>query len=559
MQQTLLIVDDEENILNALQRIFVEDGYQIYTALSGEEALKILANTPVQVVISDQNMPNMKGAQFLSIVKTKYPLTTRIILSAYSDFDLLIEAINNGAIYKFLTKPWDDTTLRQVIRDAFVVTKEKTDKEVKLEKMIDHDLLTGLPNQFLFRQQVMQSIKACQIENCSFALIILHLVNFDKLIALIGEEQSDEILKTVSTRLKEWIKFETHISRFVYKFNLLLENVLKSTLNESLNALIQELHKPFKVENKSFFLTVNIGVCFFPDHGSDYDTLKANANAAYVQSKQFGANTYQIYKPQDKTKAAHLVTEVEIYQAIKNNEFVVYYQPIVSVDTIQIKCAEALIRWQHPTKGLIAPDFFISLSEETGLIVPIGTWVLETACNQIKMWNDMGHDIMVAINVSQRQLKDSGFLGTLASILKSTRINPRNLELEITESIMMHDLGAIIEIMHEIEKYSVSLAMDDFGTGYSSLSYLKYLPFKALKIDKSFIDDITNKKKSVEVLTAIISVAKALGLTLIAEGVETKEQLAILKNQKCDLSQGYLFSQPVTVENFNLLLTKPHL
>lgn len=559
MSQNILLVDDEEYILNVLKRIFRSEGYQVYTASSGEAALKILKESPVQVIISDQNMPEMTGAEFLSIVKKKYPDTTRIILSAYTDFDLLIEAINDGAIYKFLSKPWDDDKLKSVVREAFLISKENKDKKAELEKLIDYDPLTGLQNRFLFRQTIIKAINTSRINHQPFGLVILELVNFSRINTAVGEENGDEVLKIIANRLKSWVKFENHITRFGYKFNMLIENISTTTLNTELKILFDKIHEPIKVDDKEVIVTVNIGISFFPEHGNDYDTLLTHATNALIKSIELGVNTYKIFDILEAPKIIHQFSDSDIYEAIQNNQFILHYQPIVTADNGVIKCAEALIRWQHPTKGVIPPNDFIPFCEANGLMILVGNWVLEAACRQLKKWNDMGHDIMIAVNISQNQLRDQSIIPTIKTILEKTNINPKKLELEITESVMMHDLGEIIEVMQQLSKLLITLSMDDFGTGYSSLSYLKYLPFNYLKIDKSFIDDLTTKKTSIEILTAIISLAKILGMTLIAEGVETLEQLTILRNLKCDLIQGYYFSKAVPVDEFNLLLKKTHL
>lgn len=554
--QKLLIVDDEPQILKALKRLFQDEGYEISTATSGVEGLKILSELPIQVILSDQRMPNMTGSEFLSKVKTLYPDTVRIILSAYSDFDALKDAINNGAIYKFLNKPWDDELLCLEIRNAFKITQKNLDIERKISLALDHDRLTGLQSRLLFSRQLTNAIKEARTNHYSLALVVLNIDQFNKVNYLVGETGGDEILKIISDRLKIWLNGENNLTRSDDKFYLILENIDKLTVEDKLNQLMTELNKTVKISNTDFHLHASIGVSFFPEHGDSYQILMKHAYDAILESKKIGGNTYQIYQPLSKNTLLESITEIDLYKALKENQFIVYYQPIVATQNDQIKGAEALIRWQHPKHGFLFPDSFISLCEESGLIVDIGYWVLQSACEQLKKWRDAGHDVFMAVNLSPRQLKDPDLYNKVKQLLKATGIPPENLELEITESVMMHDLGKNIELMHQLAKLSIKLSIDDFGTGYSSLSYLKNLPIHLLKIDKSFIDDIAKKENSMEILKAIISLAKILNLELIAEGVETKEQLNILTNENCMLFQGYYFSKPVTSEEFSALLIK---
>jgi EAL domain-containing protein (putative c-di-GMP-specific phosphodiesterase class I)/FixJ family two-component response regulator len=402
-EHTLLIVDDEKNILNALRRIFEEEGYTILTATSGLEALELLEKSSIQVIISDQMMPNMTGAEFFRQVKNLYPKTIRIILSAYSDFDSIKEAINEGSIYKFLNKPWDNNLLCQQVRGAFLVNAEQNEKEQNVIKLINQA-----------------------------------------------------------------------------KFN---------------------------------------------------ETNKASFKS--------------------------LVSEQEIQDALNHEQFVIYYQPIVGANNNKIIAAEALLRWQHPTLGLLSSDQFIPFCEESGFILPIGAWVLRVACHQLKLWHDQGYNnLSIAVNVSARQFKDSKLLDDIRKALLSSRISPSFLEIEITESLVMSNVETNIVMLQALRNLGIKLSLDDFGTGYSSLSYLKVFPIDILKIDKSFIDDIVSNQSSIEILSAIIALAKILGLATIAEGIEKSEQLQILKEKNCDRIQGYLFSKPVPAEEFSQLLKK---
>jgi len=553
----LLIVDDEPNILTALKRTLQEDGYQIYTANSGMEGLKILAESesPIQVVLSDQRMPNMAGSEFLTRVKELYPHTVRIILSAYSDFDALKDAINNGAIYKFLNKPWEEEALRMQIREAFKITSKNIENENKITWLLDHDKLTGLQNRFLFSQQLEKEINHAQVKGLSLALIAMNIDQFNKVNYLVGEKNADMVLQQLSDRLKLWLNNEKNMTRSADKFYL-IEILDKDTIDIRVKDLIMEINKTITVSNTDFHLRASIGVSLYPDHGNNYNALMKHAYDASLASKKLSGNTYQIYNPLSKLKVMELISEQDLYTALEHNQFIVYYQPIVDANTSVIKGAEALVRWQHPKYGFLPPDSFISVCEENGLIIPLGFWVMQAACHQLKQWRDKGHDLFIAVNLSPRQLREAELLDKIHNLLLTSGVPPQCLEIEITESVMMQDLGCNMEIMNKLSDLSIKVSIDDFGTGYSSLSYLKNLPIHLLKIDKSFIDDIVMHSSSIEILKAIILMAKSLGLKVIAEGVEAKEQLDILKAEKCDFIQGYYYSKPVTAIEFQKLLGK---
>jgi diguanylate cyclase (GGDEF)-like protein len=554
MEQTLLLVDDEPNVLNSLERTLEDDGYIIYTADSGKSALALLATTTVQLIISDQRMPNMTGAELLTEVKKLYPNTARIILSGFTDFNALKDAINNGAIYKFINKPWDIDVLKTVVKDAF---QHAVPSENVALNVLNKDPATGLINRFLFKEQLDARIVSAQKTQQSIAIVLLFLDGFNKVDELLGEINRDKLLWFMAQRLKKFVAEEADIVSIGRgKFCLLFLNKAKGSLDKLLDTILAEINQPVNLLNVSYRLSATIGVSLFPEHGDTYYSLLKHAEYARVQSVKLGENSYQIYKETVISKDRELISELDILYALQKNEFIVFYQPIVSAKTHKILGCEALVRWKHPKYGLLYPEAFIPLCEETGLINQLGAFVLRKACEHLKKTHELNSKLFMAINISPRQLRDLAFIDLLKNTLADTNINPEFLELELVESVMMYDVAFHINTMQKIAALGIKLSIDDFGTGYSSFTYLKLLPITNLKIDKSFIDDIDKSQKSNKIIVAIINLAKKLGLNLVAEGVETNKQLALIKRTKCDLIQGFLFSKPLCAEDFHTLLAK---
>lgn len=554
MDQALLFVDDEPNILQSLRRIFEDDSYTVYTATSGKDALEILSKTPIQVIISDQRMPNMTGTEFLTQVKMLYPKTVRIILSGFSDFNALIDAINNGAIYKFINKPWDIDALRALVNDAFQRTIPIAD-DAEILKLAHKDSLTKLPSRFLFNKRLEHLIISARKTNQSIAIIILFLDGFNRLDEVLGEINGDKVLQLIAQRLQKLVEEDTDIASLGRgKFCLLFENILQNSLENLFRKILAEIKKPVKLLNGEYLLSSTIGISLFPEHGDTYYTLMKHAEYARSLSAKVGRNTYKIYSVGMVSKDRELISEQDIVSALERSEFIVYYQPIVSAKTYKILGAEALVRWIHPHHGFLSPDAFIPLCEETGLIIELGAFVLKQASMQLKKWHDINNKLFMSVNISPRQLIEPTLIDLLQSILSSTDIHPEFLELELTENVMMYDVALHIDIMQKIAALGIKLTIDDFGTGYSSLTYLKLLPITKLKIDKSFVTDIDKNKINNDIITVIITLAKTLGLTLVAEGVETNVQLALLKRKKCEQIQGFIFSKPVSFKDFSLLL-----
>ncbi len=388
--------------------------------------------------------------------------------------------------------------------------------------------------------------------------MLIDLDRFKVINDTLGHAIGDRLLQEVAQRLTGCLREGDTVARLGGdEFMLLLPGVehTKSTI-KIVQKILETFKSPFYFNDHELHITTSIGIALYPDDGEDAQTLLKNADTALHRAKEQGRNNYQFYtSTMNATALERLSLEGKLRHALEREEFVVYYQPQVSLSTGQIVGMEALVRWRHPDLGLIPPMKFIPLAEETGLIIPLGFWVLRTACAQNKAWQKAGYPpLRVAVNLSTRLFKQQTFIQVVAQTLHETGLDPDYLELELTEGIIMENIETTITTLKELKKMGVHISVDDFGTGYSSLAYLKRFPIDTLKIDRSFVLDITTDPDDAMIAMLIINVAHHLKLRVIAEGVETKEQLAFLRSHGCDEIQGYLFSRPLPAEEFVRLL-----
>lgn len=589
MVRTILLVDDEEDIGSSLARLLRRDAYRVLRAKSAAEGMSLLADNDVGVVISDQRMPGLTGVEFLSQVKELYPHAMRIVLSGYADIDAVMNAINCGAIYKFFTKPWDNETLRAEVLEAFrhhelILEKARLVKEIQtandmlaqvnlewqaavahrdrqIERISHYHPLTDLPNRQLFLDRLEQDLAHAQRDNRLVVIMLLNLDRFKQINDTLGHLLGDDVLQCVAERLKTQARAGdtiAHLGGDEFGFVLPGMESAQSSADFAQKLIDLFVHEPLLVGEHELFVSICAGISLYPLDGVDANMLIQNANAALHHAKKEGSGNFQYYTNQMNASARlRLTMETELHRALSREEFVLHYQPKVDLLSGKIIGMEALLRWQSPERGLVAPGEFIPLLEETGLIVSVGEWVLREACRQARVWQQLGlPDIRVAVNLSAVQFGQPDLADVIEAIFKDNDFDPSLgiLELELTESLLMKNTDRTAATLNQLHEFGIRFSIDDFGTGYSSLSYLKRFPISMLKIDQSFVCDVSKMGDDAQIVRAIIALGHSLGLKVIAEGVETVEQLGSLRIMQCDEIQGYLFSRPVRGDEMTRLL-----
>jgi PAS domain S-box-containing protein len=452
---------------------------------------------------------------------------------------------------------------------------ELKEAEQRIRHLAYYDGATGLPNRQFFTERLAQALALAKRHRGQLGVLALDLDQFKRINDTLGHTAGNELLAAVARRLADAVREADSLGRpdgespvpveasdLIARlegdeFCLLITDLAQyHDAAKVARRLLQELRKPFRIGNREMFVTASIGLALYPLDGEDADSLLKNAGAAMHFAKEQGRDNYQFYsRAMNATALEKLSMESQLRKALERGEFLLNFQPKIRVANGQIVGLEALIRWRHPELGLVRPAQFIPLAEETGLIVRIGDWVLRTACRQNQAWRGAGYPaVHVAVNIASPHFRRGGLVASVAAALKESALDPALLEVELTESMLMHSVDATLDTLFQLKDMGVRLAIDDFGTGYSSLSYLKRFPLDTLKIDRSFVKDLPHDAEDAAITRAIIAMAHSLKLAVVAEGVETEEQLAFLQQHGCEVVQGFLFSQPLPAEDLGALL-----
>ncbi len=551
----VLVVEDDEPTRMLLRRALEREGYHVEEAGDGMEALRCVEQFAPDLILMDAVMPVMDG--FTACKKLRaLPGAAGIpvlIVTALDDEKSVNLAFDCGAS-DYIHKPIRWPVLRQRMRR--MLNEYRADRHIN--HIAHHDSLTDLPNRRLFSEQLEQRTNIARRKGQPLALLFLDLDRFKLINDTLGHDVGDLLIQAVAKRLAEEVRRGDLVARLGGdEFTIITEGVNSAEdAVQVAEKMLKVLSLPFTLSGREVFVTASIGIALYPFDGADSTSLMKNADAAMYRAKEHGRNSYQFYTAEMSTRAMQrLALEGGLRRALERDEFVLYYQPQVNITTGLIIGVEALIRWNHPELSLVPPGDFIPLAEDTGMIVPIGEWVLRAACRQHKLWCDAGYPpIRVTVNLSGRQFRQQALAETIRDALTEFGITAAALGVEITESSIMHNDNLTKSILIELDRMGVHLSLDDFGTGYSSLSYLKSFPIGVLKIDRSFVRDVTTDSDDAAIATAIIAMAHSLKMGVIAEGVETMEQLEFLRRQGCDAVQGYLIGRPVPAAEFAKLL-----
>jgi len=523
--------------------------------------IAILGATAVILYPKTQGKPAFDAANLFTAVLIT--ILSELCFTLYSNVNDVFQLL--GHTYKVIAYFWIyKAVFVSSVRDPYLRLSlemaERQAAEARIQFLAYHDPLTELPNRILVRERFERAAERAGVQSSRVGLVYIDLDNFKTVNDSLGHTLGDLLLQGIGQRLQSLVPAGSTVSRQGGdEFLILLEDLERPREVESLvNRIVEQMQQPFAIQDHDLSTSVSIGISLFPDDGGDFDTLLKKADTAMYRAKGAGRNGYRFFdREMDKDVGERLRLSNDLRLALARNEFVLHYQPQIDLRTQEVIGAEALIRWQHPELGLLAPGRFIGIAEDTGLIVPIGEWVIRMACHQAAAWQRAGlPPLVVAVNLSAVQFMRGDLVGTVASALATSALPSRCLELELTESILIQDAENILGTVQRLNAIGVQMSIDDFGTGYSSLSYLKRFAVDKLKVDQSFVRDLCSDPDDAAIVRAIIQLARSLGLKTIAEGVETAEILALLQELGCDEAQGYYFAKPLPADNFSAFLSQ---
>lgn len=559
----IMMIDDAPTTLKILQAFLEDAGYQHFVPITRPaEAFDALIRERPDLVLMDINMPEVSGFDILSYMRNReeFEHTPVIVLTSATDTETKLQALRLGAT-DFLSKPVDESELVLRLRNTLIVKRY-------LDQQAYYDRVTDLPNRRLFLERLNQTIEKSIRESTSSAVLLINVDRFKKINENLGHAIGDQLLRAIARRLEKLVRADDLVSHPDMlparnsiariggdEFTLLLSDVdgvngVESVMRVA-ERILGELSKSYRIENQELFVTVSIGVAVYPESGTDKDNLLRRADMAMSHAKRDGRNSCQLFsKAIDLQDQRLMDLERDLHNAVALDQLRLHYQPKVDTRTGFVTGAECLVRWEHPERGMVPPNDFIPLAEETGLIGEIGEWVLKEACRQSAEWESDGlRGLKLAVNVSAYQFRRKNFDREVKEVILHHGLVPSDVTLELTESMIIEDAKENIEMLHSLKNVGVKLSIDDFGTGYSSLSYLEQFPLDELKIDRTFVNKIDSASDA-PIIGAIIAMSHSLRFQVVAEGVESESQLAFLRANHCELYQGFLFSKPLPANDF---------
>ena len=565
---TILVIEDVEALREEIMETLSYEGFDVLGAENGLVGVQIAKTYLPNLIICDIAMPELDGYGTLVALRQepKTSMIPFIFLTAMTEKADMRQAMQLGAD-DYLTKPFTSAELLGAIASRlqkYNSVREHYYDEIKavgerFEYLSHHDGLTQLPNRILFHESLSQAVLHAKINNKALALLFLDMDNFNIINNTLGNDIGDQLFKAIAERLRRYAAPCDMVARIQGdEFALIISDV-KDPVSIKLETqkILDLLSRPYNLYGHEVFITSSIGITIFPEDHQDAEGLIKNAELAMYYAKSHGRNSYKFYSSDLNVQSSeYMALANSLHRAIDRNELRVFYQPLVDLQSGQIVGAEALARWQHPDLGIIMPSKFIPVAEQTGLMLRLTEVILYSVCEQMQAWRKADIDYgFVAVNLSGQHFRpDNNLIELIGKVLQDTGIDPEHLELELTESIIMQNAEFTIQVLSQLQAIGVKVAIDDFGTGYSSLSYLKHFPVNTLKIDRCFIQDITTDRHDATISLAIIDLAHSLSLQVIAEGVETAEQIQFLKENNCDQVQGYFFSPPLPAPEFEKML-----
>lgn len=589
---SILVVDDNPGKRLALASVLESLNENVVLAGSGEDALRLLLQHEFAVILLDVQMPEMDGFETASMIRSRKRSehTPIIFVTAFirAETDML-QGYSLGAV-DYIFTPIIPEILRakvavfvelyqktQAIRrhgeelEGLVAQRtaaltaeiaERMQTQERLHYLAHHDVLTDMPNRMLFVERLKQAITRAQRRKHFVAVLFLDLDRFKIVNDTLGHEAGDRLLQTMSAQLLACVREGDTVARFGGdEFAVFLSDVASpDDVAPLAKKFLDALAMPFAMDGHEFFITCSIGIGLYPNDGSDTQTLMKNADTAMYRAKQQGGNNFQFYQTEMKAQSLkRLEMETDLRHALERKDFILHYQPQFDAHSGALVGVEALLRWQRYAPEVMSPDEFLHLLEDSGLIVQVGEWAIHTACSQHKEWCAAGlPQIRMAVNASSRQFSGNALVAAIRRVMESCDMHPSFLEIEITENAIMHHTQGVVETLQELHTMGIRFAIDDFGTGYSSLTYLKRFPISILKIDQTFVREILTNAHDAAIAKAIIQLAHSLGLQVIAEGVESQEQLDFLKSHGCDMVQGDFLSPALSSEAITALIQERH-
>ncbi len=543
-------IGSDPSIRLMVRHVLESEDFDIIEAADGLEAIKAVEKHNPALILLDAVMPGLDGFTTCQQIKDKGFKDIPVIMITGLDDDASVERAYEVGAIDFITKPIKWAVLKHRVRS--VVAKVVAERKVKL--LAYRDTLTQLPNRLLFADRLEQAVIRAERNREAMALMLIDLDDFKLVNDSFGHEAGDKLIKAIGQLLSSSLRRADTVARLGGdEFAVIVESIDDAddaiSIADNLTTILEH---NVKLDDQETFTSASVGIAVYPYDGKDARTLLKNADTAMFRAKEKGRHCFQFYKPEmSVTAMERLDLENSMRRALQNDEFVVHYQPVVDLHRNEVAGVEALIRWQHPDKGIIIPNDFIPLAEDCGLIIPIGEWLISTVCRQLKQWHEAGlEQHNVSINIGARQFRDQDLVGLFKRELADNNIDAANITIEVTESTLIENVGEVEKVLIKLHEMGMTISLDDFGTGFASLAYLKDFPVEIVKIDREFIAGIPDSETDSAIVSAIAGLTRGLKLKLLAEGVENDRQLEMLKGLGCQLGQGFYWSKALPPDQY---------